>query len=83
MRLSGRVKTLERRIGVNAVCPVCAGRGHPGSAMRINGVEHGLCGGCVRCNKMSGIKVIVLDYETEEEAEQARSMWPPGLEAGT
>ena len=75
MRLSGRVKTLERRTGVNAACPKCLGRGHCGTAMLINGVELGRHGGCIACGRFCCIKRIVLNYDTEEEAEEARRMW--------
>ena len=75
MRLSGRVKSLERRTGVGGPCPACGGRGSCGSAIRINGVELKRHGGCTRCGRFSTIKTIVLNYDTEHEAEEAREMW--------
>ena len=75
MRLSGRVKTLERRTGVNAACPKCHDLGVCGTAMWINGVELSRHGGCQRCGRFGSLKVIVLEYDTEGEAEQARRMW--------
>lgn len=77
MRLSGRVKSLERRVGAGAVCRVCGGRGHPGIAMVINGAEHSRSGGCLRCGLLSCLKRIILNYGTDAEAEEARAAWPP------
>lgn len=75
MRLSGRVKTLERRSGAVGPCPQCGGQGMCGTAMRINGVEHARYGGCPRCGRFSSLKVVVLNYESQERAEEARRMW--------
>ena len=72
MNLTSRVGKLERA-GGNAACPKCHDRGVGGVAMWVNGVELSRSGGCQRCGRFGGfLKRILLNYDSEERAEEAR-----------
>ncbi len=78
MRLSGRVRSLERRTGVVGPCRVCGGRGHPDAVLEVDGRFTREPRGCMACGTLSSLKRIILDSHGDAEvAARFRAAWPP------
>ncbi len=77
MRLAGRVRSLERRSGVNAPCRTCGGRGRPGTVLEIDGRPAREPRGCVSCGRLSTLKRIILSGGGDPAVAAAmRAAWP-------
>jgi hypothetical protein len=73
MRLTGRVRTLERASGVAGPCPLCRGRGRGDAVLVRNGLMERQPRGCPRCGKVGTVKRIILGDGGDE-----RAAWPGG-----
>ncbi len=86
MRLTGRVRSLERRSGISVPCRRCGGRGHPGTGLEIDGRPAREPRGCVSCGRLSSLKRIVLSSGGDPAAAAATpAAWPapPSQSGGT
>ncbi len=85
VRLSGRVRSLERRSGVNAPCRRCGGLGLPGVALEIDGEPTRGPRGCPDCGRLSSLKRIMLTSGGDPAlAAEMRAAWPaPPVQQGT
>ena len=71
MRLSGRVRTLERRRGVGAPCPGCGGEGRPCYQVVIEPTPAPEPEGCPVCGKVGTVYQTVFARDDGKEEGRA------------